>query len=36
MGRLRARALLFEGTADGTLIVAVPREMRAPLAALLA
>ncbi len=36
MGRLRARALLFEGTADGALIVAVPRELRAPLAALLA
>lgn len=28
MGRLRARALLFEGTAEGQLIVAIPRELR--------
>jgi tetratricopeptide (TPR) repeat protein len=28
MGRLRARGLLFEGTADGRLIVAIPRELR--------
>ena len=28
MGRLRAHALLFEGTANGQLIVAIPRELR--------
>jgi tetratricopeptide (TPR) repeat protein len=28
MGRLRTRGLLFEGTADGRLIVAIPRELR--------
>ncbi len=28
MGRLRARGLLFEGTADGKLIVATPRDLR--------
>lgn len=28
MGRLRARALLFEGTAEDELIIAVPRELR--------
>ncbi len=30
-GRLRARGLLFEGTADGRLIVATPGELRSPL-----
>lgn len=28
MGRLRARGLLFEGTAAGQLIIAIPRELR--------
>ena len=28
MGRLRARGLLFEGTANGRLILAIPRELR--------
>jgi tetratricopeptide (TPR) repeat protein len=28
MGRLRARGLLFEGTTDGRLIVAIPRQVR--------
>jgi hypothetical protein len=28
MGRLRARGLLFEGTADDRLILAIPREVR--------
>jgi tetratricopeptide (TPR) repeat protein len=28
MGRLRARGLLFEGTANGKLILAIPRELR--------
>jgi len=28
MGRLRVRGLLFEGTADGRLIIAIPRELR--------
>jgi tetratricopeptide (TPR) repeat protein len=31
MGRLRARGILFEGTAQDGLIVAVPRELRSPL-----
>lgn len=31
MGRLRARALLYEGTAEGRLIIFIPREMRGPL-----
>jgi hypothetical protein len=31
MGRLRARGILFEGTARDGLIVAVPRELRSPL-----
>jgi len=31
MGRLRARGLLFEGTAQGRLIVAIPLELRPPL-----
>lgn len=30
-GRLRARGLLFEGTADGRQIIATPRELRSPL-----
>ncbi|MDH7485494.1 MAG: hypothetical protein QHJ81_04365 [Anaerolineae bacterium] len=36
MGRLRARALLFEGTAEGQLIIAIPRELRPLLQTLLA
>ena len=36
MGRLRARALLFEGTAGGRLIIAIPRELRPSLQTLLA
>jgi hypothetical protein len=36
MGRLRARGLLFEGTAAGRHIVAMPRELRPVVAALLA
>jgi hypothetical protein len=35
MGRLRARGLLFEGTAEGRLIVAMPRELRPVVAAAL-
>jgi tetratricopeptide (TPR) repeat protein len=35
MGRLRTRGLLFEGTADGALIVAIPRELRPPLRSIL-
>lgn len=31
MGRLRARGLLYEGTADDQLIIAIPQEMRGPL-----
>ncbi len=31
MGRLRARALLYEGTAEGRLIIFIPQEMREPL-----
>lgn len=36
MGRLRARALLFEGTAEGQRIIAIPRELRPMLQTLLA
>jgi hypothetical protein len=35
MGRLRTRGLLFEGTAGGRLIAAIPRELRPPLRVIL-
>lgn len=35
MGRLRARALIFEGTIDGQLVLTIPLELRPVLAELL-